>query len=131
MKKGILPGFENFISSGKKIDYGENTLSITSTINNLPGGLPNYINLLSAVDLNARLLRAEGLYDMGTLSSYQIQRSDNINLPLGSSSSQKYDLKFTTTKHGQLSSYLRFGFNSKYEEPSEGYMVFLELHKSN
>ena len=131
LTKGILPGFENFISIGKKIDFDENTLSITSAINNLPGGLPNYINLLSAVDLNARLLRAEGLYDMGTLSSYQIQRSDNIKLPLGSSSSQKYDLKFTTTKHGQLSSYLRFGFDSKYEEPSEGYVVFLELHKSN
>ena len=131
LTKGILPGFENFISIGKKIDLDENTLSITSAINNLPGGLPNYINLLSAVDLNARLLRAEGLYDMGTLSSYQIQRSDNIKLPLGSSSSQKYDLKFTTTKHGQLSSYLRFGFDSKYEEPSEGYVVFLELHKAN
>lgn len=68
---------------------------------------------------------------MGTLSSYQIQRSDNIKLPLGSSSSQKYDLKFTTVKHGQLSSYLRFGFDSKHEEPSEGYVVFLELHKTN
>ena len=131
LKKGALPSFENFISTGKKIDFEENTLSITSAINNLPGGLPNYINLLSAVNLNARLLTAYGQYDMGTLSGYQIQRSEDINLPLDTSSSQKYDLKFTTTKHGHLSSYLRFGFDSKYEEPSEGYMVFLELHKSN
>lgn len=131
LTRGILPDFENFILAGKKIDFDENTLSITSAINNLPGGLPNYINLLSAVDLNARLLTAYGQYDMGTLSSYQIQRSNDIKLPLDPSSSQKYDLKFTTTKHGQLSSYLRFGFDSKYEEPSEGYVVFLELHKPN
>lgn len=66
---------------------------------------------------------------MGTLSNYHITRSSDINLPLDLSN--KYDLKFQTTLRGQLSSYLRFGFDSKYEEPSEGYVVFLELHKPN
>lgn len=129
LKRGILPNFENFISIGKKIDLGENTLSITSVINNLPGGLPNYINLLSAVDTDAKLIQWDSQLDMGTLSNYHITRSGDINLPLDLSN--KYDLKFQTTLRGQLSSYLRFGFDSKYEEPSEGYVVFLELHKPN
>ena len=129
LTRGILPDFENFISIGKEIDSGKNTLSVTSAINNLPGGLPNYINLLSAVDIDAKLIQEGSQLDVGTLSSYHITRSDNINLPLNAS--KRYDLKFQTKFHGQLSSYLRFGFDSKYEEPSEGYVVFLELGKTN
>lgn len=103
-------------------------ISIVNKINNKPGFLPNYINLLSNFDVDSTAYA----YDSypGTLKKVGFSVSTDINSPLGWISETPYDLKYTGKKT-QLSSYLRFGFESQINMPSEGYIIFLELGKSN
>ena len=106
----------------------KNGISIISKINNKPGFLPNYINLLSNFNVDSTAYAFDS--NPGTVKKVGFSVSTNINSPLGWIGETPYDLKYTSKK-AQLSSYLRFGFKSQINMPSEGYIIFLELHKSN
>ena len=106
----------------------KNGISIISKINNKPGFLPNYINLLSNFNVDSTAYAFD--HYPGTVKNVGFSVSTNINSPLGWIGETSYDLKYTSKK-AQLSSYLRFGFESQINMPSEGYIIFLELHKTN
>ena len=106
----------------------KNGISIISKINNKPGFLPNYINLLSNFNVDSTAYAYDNF--PGTVKDVGFSVSTNINSPLDWIGETPYDLKYTGKKT-KLSSYLRFGFESKINMPSAGYIIFLELHKSN
>lgn len=103
----------------------KNGISIISKINNKPGFLPNYINLLSNFNVNSTAYAFDNY--PGTVKDVGFSVSTNINSPLGWIGETPYDLKYTGKKT-KLSSYLRFGFESTTEVPQNGYVIFLELH---
>lgn len=111
------------------VDFPDkNGISIISKINNKPGFLPNYINLLSNFNVDSTAYAFDS--NPGTVKQIGFSVSTNINSPLSWIGETPYDLKYTGKKT-QLSSYLRFGFESKINMPSEGYIIFLELGKPN
>ena len=65
------------------------------------------------------------------MKNYNITVSSDVHQPLGAIDGNNYDLKQTSKFNTSKSNYLRFGFESKINMPSEGYIIFLELHKSN
>ena len=65
------------------------------------------------------------------MKDYNITVSSDFNQPLGTINGNNYDLKQTSKFDTSKSNYVRFGFESQINMPSEGYIIFLELHKSN
>ncbi len=106
-------------------------MSIVSIIDNKPGLLPNYINLLSKVDTNVTVYDYWNGATLSKMKDYNITVSSDFNQPLGTINGNNYDLKQTSKFNTSKSNYLRFGFESQINMPSEGYIIFLELHKSN
>lgn len=106
-------------------------MKIINTIDNKPGLLPNYINLLSQVDTNVTVYDYWNGATLSKMKDYDITVSSDFNQPLGTINGNNYDLKQTSEFNTSKSNYLRFGFESKINMPSEGYIIFLELDKSN
>ena len=65
------------------------------------------------------------------MENYHIAVSSNFNQSLGIVNNNNYDLKYTSRVNNSISTYLRFGFESQINMPSEGYIIFLELGKPN
>ena len=65
------------------------------------------------------------------MKDYDITVSSDFNQPLGTINGNNYDLKQTSEFNTSKSNYLRFGFESQINMPSEGYIIFLELGKPN
>ena len=106
-------------------------MKIINAIDNKPGLLPNYINLLSPVDTNVTVYNYWNGATLSKMKDYNITVSSDVHQPLGAIDGNNYDLKQTSEFNTSKSNYLRFGFESKINMPSEGYIIFLELHKSN
>lgn len=106
-------------------------MKIINTIDNKPGLLPNYINLLSQVDTNVTVYDYWNGATLSKMKDYNITVSSDFNQPLGTINGNNYDLKQTSEFNTSKSNYLRFGFESQINMPSEGYIIFLELDKPN
>lgn len=127
IKKTINPYSKFEIKSFSK----NSGMAIVNTIDNKPGLLPNYINLLSKVDTSTMIYNYWNGLPYGTMENYHIAVSSNFNQSLGIVNGNNYDLKYTSRVNNSINTYLRFGFESQINMPSEGYIIFLELGKSN
>ena len=127
IKKTINPYSKFEIKSFSK----NSGMAIVNTIDNKPGLLPNYINLLSKVDTSTMIYNYWNGLPYGTMENYHIAVSSNFNQSLGIVNNNNYDLKYTSRVNNSISTYLRFGFESQINMPSEGYIIFLELGKPN
>ena len=127
IKKKTIP-YSKFEVGSFSQDSG---MKIINTIDNKPGLLPNYINLLSKVDTNVTVYDYWNGATLSKMKDYDITVSSDFNQPLGTINGNNYDLKQTSKFNTSKSNYLRFGFESKINMPSEGYIIFLELGKSN
>ena len=127
IKKTINP-YSKFEIKSFSQDSG---MKIINTIDNKPGLLPNYINLLSQVDTNVTVYDYWNGATLSKMKDYDITVSSDFNQPLGTINGNNYDLKQTSEFNTSKSNYLRFGFESQINMPSEGYIIFLELGKPN
>lgn len=133
LQNGTQPKFNNFTTNSSKIINIADCLSIVSTIDNKPGMLPNYINLLSKVETASIV---EGWLvpttHYGTLETNKVSISSNILEPLNNTVNDvHYDLRYDNYLEDTKPLFLRFGFESKTYTPSVGYIIFLELGKAN
>lgn len=127
IKKKTIP-YSKFEVESFSQDSG---MKIINTIDNKPGLLPNYINLLSKVDTNVTVYNYWNGATLSKMKDYNITVSSDFNQPLGTINGNNYDLKQTSEFNTSKSNYLRFGFESQINMPSEGYIIFLDLGKPN
>ena len=130
LQNGTQPKFNNFTTNSSKIINIADCLSIVSTIDNKPGMLPNYINLLSKVDTTSIV---EGWLvsatHYGTLETNKVSISSNISEPLNKTvNGVYYDLKYDNYLEDTKPLFMRFGFESKTYAPPVGYVIFIELN---
>lgn len=130
LQNGTKPIFNNFTINSSEVMNKSNCLSIVSTIDNKPGMLPSYINLLSEIDTNVLLKgwMVSSAYN-GTLAENNVSVSHMILKPLASTTNGiHYDLKFAPDVENISPLLMRFGFESKTYVPSVGYIIFIELN---
>ena len=129
LKNGTQPKFNDFTVNSSQIYKKTDCLSIVSAIDNKPGMLPNYINLLSKIDTTALVEDWLVPYSYnGTLKENHVIVSNDLLSHISSIDGISYDLKYTTSWNDVPPLFLRFGFESKTYTPSVGYIIFIELN---
>ena len=128
LQSGIQLECSDFTVNSSQIYKKMDCMSIVSTIDNKPGMIPNYINLLSKVDSTATVSGWLDPLDWGTLRENHVIVSNDLLSHISSIDGISYDLKFTPSGSDKSPLFLRFGFESKTDAPSVGYVIFVELN---
>ena len=128
LQSGTQLECSDFTVNNSQIYKKMDCMSVVSTIDNKPGMLPNYINLLSKVDSTATVSGWLDPLDWGTLKENHVIVSNDLLSHISSIDGISYDLKFTPSGSDTSPLFLRFGFESKTDVPSVGYIIFIELN---